>query len=83
MISETARSWLQSLTFLINMRNGLKARSMMLTMVYNKMSRLKNVGDKSIGEVRFKNSASDVFIGNIYNCMYFSMIRKDCIKKHL
>ena len=52
MISETARSWLQSLSFLVNLRTGTKARSMVWTMVYNKMSRLKNAGDKSIGEVR-------------------------------
>ena len=53
MISQTARSWLQSLGFLVNMRTGIKARSMVLTMVYNKISRLKNAGDKSVGEVQF------------------------------
>jgi hypothetical protein len=51
MISEIARSWIQSLSFLVNLRTGTKARSMVWTMVYNKMSRLKNAGDKSIGEV--------------------------------
>jgi hypothetical protein len=51
MICEIARSWIQSLSFLVNIRTGTKARSMVWTMVYNKMSRLKNAGDKSIGEV--------------------------------
>jgi hypothetical protein len=36
---------------MINLRNGLNARSMVWMMVYNKMARLKNAGDKSIGEV--------------------------------
>ncbi|CAB3994524.1 multidrug resistance-associated 5 isoform X1 [Paramuricea clavata] len=51
MISEIARSWIQSLSFLVNIRTGTRARSMVWTMVYNKMSRLKNAGDKSIGEL--------------------------------
>lgn len=35
----------------MNIRTGTKARAMVWTMVYNKMSKLKNAGDKSIGEV--------------------------------
>ena len=58
MISETARSWLQALTFFTNMRTGARARAMVLTMVYNKMSRLKNAGDKSIGEVRLASNSA-------------------------
>ena len=52
MVGEVSRSWFQSISFLINVRNGLKARSMVWMIVYNKMARLKNAGDKSIGEVR-------------------------------
>jgi hypothetical protein len=51
MVSEVSRSWFESISFLINLRNGLNARSMVWMMVYNKMARLKNAGDKSIGEV--------------------------------
>jgi hypothetical protein len=51
MITEIGRSWIQSLTFFTNIRTGARARAMVWTMVYNKMSRLKNAGDKSIGEV--------------------------------
>lgn len=51
MITEVGRSWTQSLGFLLNLRTGTKARAMVWTMVYNKMSKLKNAGDKSIGEV--------------------------------
>ena len=51
MVSEVSRSWFESISFMINLRNGLNARSMVWMMVYNKMARLKNAGDKSIGEV--------------------------------
>ncbi|XP_028400740.1 multidrug resistance-associated protein 5-like [Dendronephthya gigantea] len=51
MICETARSWIQSLSFLMNLRTGTKARAMVWTIVYNKVSKLKNAGDKSIGEL--------------------------------
>jgi hypothetical protein len=36
---------------MINLRNGTRVRSMVWMMVYDKMARLKNAGDKSIGEV--------------------------------
>lgn len=40
------------MAFFTNVRTGARARAMILTMVYNKVSKLRNVGDKSIGEVR-------------------------------
>ncbi len=52
MVCEISRSWFQSISYMINLRNGTNARSMVWIMVYDKMARLKNAGDKSIGEVR-------------------------------
>lgn len=43
------------MAFFTNARTGARARAMVLTLVYNKVSKLRNVGDKSIGEVN--NSA--------------------------
>ena len=51
MMCEISRSWFQSICFMINLRNGTRVRSMVWMMVYDKMARLKNAGDKSIGEV--------------------------------
>lgn len=82
MITETARSWLQSLTFLINMRTGIKARSMVWSMVYNKMSRLKNAGNKSVGEVRLINSVSDALI-RCYISYILNLHPKDFIEDHI
>jgi len=48
-----------SMAFFTNARTGARARAMVLTLVYNKVSKLRNVGDKSIGEV--KNSAVSDF----------------------
>ena len=53
MVTELARSWIQSLSFLVNLRTGTRAKAMIWTMVYTKMSNLKNAGDKSIGGVWF------------------------------
>lgn len=39
------------MAFFTNTRTGARARAMVLTLVYNKVSKLRNVGDKSIGEV--------------------------------
>lgn len=39
-----------SMSFFTNTRTGTRARAMILTMVYNKVSKLRNVGDRSIGE---------------------------------
>lgn len=43
------------MAFFTNVRTGARARASILTLVYNKVSKLRNVGDKSIGEVN--NSA--------------------------
>ena len=51
MVCEISRSWFQSIGYLITLRNGTRARSMVWMMVYDKMARLKNAGDKSVGEV--------------------------------
>ena len=51
MVCEISRSWFQSIAFMINLRNAIKARSMVWMMVYDKMAKLKNAGDKSVGEV--------------------------------
>ncbi|CAB4003134.1 multidrug resistance-associated 5-like [Paramuricea clavata] len=68
MVSEVSRSWFQSISFMINLRNGLNARSMAWMMVYNKMARLKNAGDKSIGEL-VNICASDA--QRVFDCFFY------------
>ena len=51
LLAEVTRSVLLSMAFFTNVRTGARIRAMILTMVYNKVSKLRNVGDKSIGEV--------------------------------
>ncbi|CAH3042269.1 unnamed protein product [Pocillopora meandrina] len=50
LLAEVGRSVFLSMSFFTNTRTGTRARAMILTMVYNKVSRLRNVGDRSIGE---------------------------------
>lgn len=47
------------MAFFTNARTGARARAMVLTLVYNKVSKLRNVGDKSIGEVNNSAVSSD------------------------
>ena len=51
LLAELTRSVLLSMAFFTTSRTGARARAMVLTLVYNKVSKLRNVGDKSIGEV--------------------------------
>ena len=50
-MAELARSVFLSMAFFTNVRTGTRARAMILTLVYDKVSKLRNVGDRSIGEV--------------------------------
>jgi len=54
------------MAFFTNARTGARARAMVLTLVYNKVSKLRNVGDKSIGEV----STSAVSDSAIKRCVH-------------
>ena len=54
LLSEITRSLLFSMCFFVNVRTGARARAMVLAMVYNKVTKLRNVGDKSIGEVCYR-----------------------------
>lgn len=49
-MAEVTRSLLLSLSFFTNIRTAARARAMVLTMVYSKVTTLRNLGDKSIGE---------------------------------
>ena len=48
-----ARSLLMSGVFYVQLRAGTIARASALSFIYHKLSRMKSVGNKSVGEVRF------------------------------
>ena len=47
-----SRSVLMSSVFYLQLRSGIAARAAALSFIYQKLSRLKSVGNKSVGEVR-------------------------------
>ncbi|MBN3298523.1 MRP5 protein, partial [Amia calva] len=49
--TEVVRSWSLALTWALNYRTGTRLRGAILTMVFNKILRLKNIKDKSMGEL--------------------------------
>lgn len=63
-MAEVTRSLLLCLSFFTNIRTAARARAMVLTMVYSKVTTLRNVGDKSIGEA--SNTSQDKIIPNMY-----------------
>ena len=50
-----SRTLLVSTVFHTMLRTGIEARAATLSLIYNKLSRLKSVGSKSVGEVRNHN----------------------------
>ena len=45
------RSWCLNGGFFFMVRTGVAARAMILSLVYDKVVKLKNAGDRSLGEV--------------------------------
>ena len=56
------RSVLVNGLFLMMLRVGIEARAATLGLIYNKLSRLKSVGSKSVGEVSKNFSPLDQLI---------------------
>ncbi|XP_032226749.1 ATP-binding cassette sub-family C member 5 [Nematostella vectensis] len=50
LLTEILRVAFLSFSFFLNIRTGTRARSMVYSLIYQKLSKLRNVGDKSIGE---------------------------------
>ncbi|XP_070609872.1 ATP-binding cassette sub-family C member 5 isoform X3 [Erythrolamprus reginae] len=51
LITEVVRSWSLALTWALNYRTGVRLRGAIVTMVYKKILRLKNLKEKSLGEL--------------------------------
>lgn len=51
LITEIVRSWSLALTWALNYRTGVRLRGAILTMAFKKILRLKNIKEKSLGEV--------------------------------
>ncbi|XP_026544378.1 multidrug resistance-associated protein 5 isoform X3 [Notechis scutatus] len=51
LITEVIRSWSLALTWALNYRTGVRLRGAILTMAFKKILRLKNIKDKSLGEL--------------------------------
>ncbi|XP_032080907.1 multidrug resistance-associated protein 5 isoform X2 [Thamnophis elegans] len=51
LITEVVRSWSLALTWALNYRTGVRLRGAILTMVFKKILRLKNIKEKSLGEL--------------------------------
>lgn len=70
-LTEVVRSWSLALTWALNYRTGVRLRGAILTMAFKKILKLKNIKEKSLGEVssepvpcaQSKPSAGDLFLG--------------------
>ncbi|KAM3834514.1 ATP-binding cassette sub-family C member 5 isoform 3-T3 [Vipera latastei] len=51
LITEIVRSWSLALTWALNYRTGVRLRGAILTMAFKKILRLKNIKEKSLGEL--------------------------------
>ncbi|XP_026577525.1 multidrug resistance-associated protein 5 isoform X3 [Pseudonaja textilis] len=51
LITEVIRSWSLALTWALNYRTGVRLRGAILTMAFKKILRLKNIKEKSLGEL--------------------------------
>ncbi|XP_015687188.1 multidrug resistance-associated protein 5 [Protobothrops mucrosquamatus] len=51
LITEIVRSWSLALTWALNYRTGVRLRGAILTMAFKKILRLKNIKEKSLGEM--------------------------------
>lgn len=52
LLTEIVRSWSLALTWALNYRTGVRLRGAILTMAFKKILKLKNIKEKSLGEVR-------------------------------
>lgn len=50
-MTEIVRSWSLALTWALNYRTGVRLRGAVLTMAFKKILKLKNIKEKSLGEV--------------------------------
>lgn len=50
-LTEVVRSWSLALTWALNYRTGVRLRGAILTMAFKKILKLKNIKEKSLGEV--------------------------------
>ena len=62
------------LSFFTNIRTGARTRAMVLTMVYKKVSKLRNVGDKCIGEVCQLKHIAILIYGRSLRSQWFGTI---------
>ena len=51
LLTEIVRSWSLALTWALNYRTGVRLRGAILTMAFKKILKLKNIKEKSVGEV--------------------------------
>ncbi|XP_065413698.1 ATP-binding cassette sub-family C member 5 isoform X4 [Chrysemys picta bellii] len=51
LMTEIVRSWSLALTWALNYRTGVRLRGAILTMAFKKILKLKNIKDKSLGEL--------------------------------
>lgn len=51
LLTEIVRSWSLALTWALNYRTGIRLRGAILTMAFKKILKLKNIKEKSVGEV--------------------------------
>lgn len=51
LLTEVVRSWSLALTWALNYRTGVRLRGAVLTMAFKKILKLKNIKEKSLGEV--------------------------------
>lgn len=51
LLTEIVRSWSLALTWALNYRTGVRLRGAILTMAFKKILKLKNIKEKSLGEV--------------------------------
>lgn len=51
LLTEVVRSWSLALTWALNYRTGVRLRGAILTMAFKKILKLKNIKEKSLGEV--------------------------------
>ncbi|EHB12549.1 Multidrug resistance-associated protein 5 [Heterocephalus glaber] len=51
LLTEVVRSWSLALTWALNYRTGIRLRGAILTMAFKKILKLKNIKEKSVGEL--------------------------------
>lgn len=72
LMTEIVRSWSLALTWALNYRTGVRLRGAILTMAFKKILRLKNIKEKSLGEVSFSTHSIDCHSkGNLEQDLWF------------